>query len=180
MRIMELSEAVKKEPANGLFHFELALLLAEFNLVTNAIPHFAESVKLLPNETRPKVDYAQALYITGDPDGAIKQVNEALKLDNENPLIQHRLAWLLLNKPDADSLHFTFARDLLIKANAATNYLELNFLRNLAQAYFRNKEYRDASHIGRMALERAEDIGMVEFANTLRKELSDYESALAR
>lgn len=175
-RIMELSQAVKEEAGNtGPNQFELGRLYAEFNMVTNALPHFAEAVKLIPEEVAPRIDYAQALFITGKPDEAIKQINEAMKRDKDNPLIQHRLAWLLINKPDSDSLHFTFARDLLIKANSTTHYLETNFLRNLAKAYNLNNEFSEAVEIGKLALQRADELGNGAMVKVLGEELSEYQ-----
>jgi tetratricopeptide (TPR) repeat protein len=176
--IAELSNAIAKDPqaaAVSANHFRLATLLAEFNLVSNAVPHFAQAVTLEPNNVPYRLDYCQALYILGQEEEALNQCRDLLKRVPDHPGLMNRMGWLLLHKKDSDLLHRYLARDLLTKANEMVRYLEPNYLRNLAKAHAANGEWRQAAEVGEMAYNRALELGDRRLRDQVKSEWTAYQ-----
>ena len=179
-RLQQLAQALAQANGSAEQHFELGRLYASFNQVTNALPHFARTVSLSPTNLPARLDYAQALFATGRPDDAVFQVKAALDAMPDEPLLQYRLAWLMLQKgAKLEAEKLKQALTLLESANRSTQYLDPNFLRTWAQACALGGHPRDASEVGAMAADRAEELGMTEMAAAIRTETEQFKKPVA-
>lgn len=86
-------KALEAEPGLGQAHYALALLLQRESAGNSeALNHFSEARKLLPERVEIWIDYAEALASAGQSKKAIKAAKKALKLDPGNETLRSRLA----------------------------------------------------------------------------------------
>lgn len=86
-------KALEAEPGLGQAHYALALLLQRESAGNSeALNHFSEARKLLPERVEIWADYADALASAGQTRKAIKAAKKALKLDPGNETLRSRLA----------------------------------------------------------------------------------------
>ncbi|MCC7141149.1 MAG: tetratricopeptide repeat protein [Candidatus Eisenbacteria bacterium] len=103
----------------------LGTALAEAGRITEAIPLYRTGIEVRPGYYELRINYADALYRTGDRDGAIEQLKFALRAKPGDDLATRRLAALGAGTIDAAQEEGLRARASAEPPNEATEQLAL-------------------------------------------------------
>jgi cytochrome c-type biogenesis protein CcmH/NrfG len=80
-----LVEQSKTDPNNSALLLQIAGIYQASHQFKEASDYFARALKLDPKNVTAHTDLASSLYYSGDVDGALKQLNEALKYNPKDP-----------------------------------------------------------------------------------------------
>jgi tetratricopeptide (TPR) repeat protein len=80
----ELERAIALDPEFGAAHCGLGVNYARLGLFSQAAAQFRRAIELLPEESIPYSNLAWLLFMTGQRDEALKNVQQALRLSPDN------------------------------------------------------------------------------------------------
>jgi tetratricopeptide (TPR) repeat protein len=112
-------------------------------------------------------------------DLAIVQLQEALKLNPEQPAVLNTLAWTLATCPNQSLRDPPKALELARQACALTRFKNPQYLNTLAVAYSTLNNFGEAVKISERALAIAQAKGDQKLAVNLQKQLDLFKRALA-
>jgi len=99
--IADFSEALRLDPESALAYSRRGALRAEKGNLDQAIADYNEAIRLDPECIHAYFHRALARAQLGQNDTTLKEIREASEVSSSNPLIQDRLAWLLVTCSDA-------------------------------------------------------------------------------
>ena len=124
-----------------------------------AMQSFRKSVELKPNLAEARAYFSHLLFTLKRPDEAMKQIDEALKLDPLNPLIQTLYAMDLMYARRYDEVI------RLLRKTLETSPMEPMALSTIRSAYHQKKMYDEALEAWRLSYEARGDREAIEALN---------------
>ena len=101
--ISEYEEALRLEPDNALFHYDLGAALAEKGSIEGAIREYRATIKLNPRSSMARNDLSTTLFTQGDFDESIVQAREAVRLNADLSQAHYNLGLALEEKGQNDA-----------------------------------------------------------------------------
>jgi tetratricopeptide (TPR) repeat protein len=90
-----LEQAVKADPDDSLGHFMLGTTLSASNRESEALPEFRKAAALSPRNPKFLDHLAMSLFLNGDQEGAIEQLQKAIDLDPASAEYRFNLGFVL-------------------------------------------------------------------------------------
>lgn len=78
-----LLEQLKAEPKNALLLYKIGNLYYDAQQYPEAVNYYESSLKINPNATDVRTDLGTAYHLVGQPDKAIQEFEEVLKIDDK-------------------------------------------------------------------------------------------------
>lgn len=138
-----------------------------------AMQSFRKSVELKPNLAEARGYFSHLLFTLKRPDEAMKQIDEAMKLDPLNPLIQSLYAMDLMYARRYDEVI------QLLRKTLEASPMEPMALSTIRSAYHQKKMYDEALEAWRLSFEARGDHEAIQALNRGRAE-GGYSRALQR
>ncbi len=88
---------LKSDPNNADLLNQIAKIYASTHQFTEAAGYYKQVVAVKPNDLNARTNLASCLYYSGDVDGAIGQIQEALKIDPKDANSLFNLGLIRLN-----------------------------------------------------------------------------------
>lgn len=132
-----LKHAIESTDRNHLSHYNLAHLLLSQGRIDEAISHYSEAVKILPENGVFHHALAIALISNGKQEEAIHHLNEALRMSPDSPEVLTNLGSALRRQGKFEESVRRLSQALAIKPLAETRH-------NLGLLYAERGEYREA------------------------------------
>jgi Flp pilus assembly protein TadD len=103
--------AQRVDPGSDVIQVNLGGALAAEGDIDRALGHFAEAVRLRPDNFRARQNLGQALMKRGRPAEAVEQFSAALRLEPDSPLVLNNMgrALMVLDKPGEAAGYFRAA-----------------------------------------------------------------------
>lgn len=119
------SDTVAKNPTNGRAHHELGKAMFERQGFAEALPHYAEAIRLQPQVPEPRYNLGLALAAMGRRTEAMVQYKEALRLQPAYCDAHNNLGIVLLAESRLDEAEAQFRAALRAQPDSATGYSNL-------------------------------------------------------
>jgi len=184
--IADIQTLLQSDPTNGEYRLQLATLYAgdkrprkAIELITTVIDGIsdeknAEQKELKGDALRQRGD---ALLSVGKHAEAVKDYEEALKLDPEDTGVLNNLAWVLATSPDDAVRNAKRSLECGLKASELTKYEKPHILSTLAAGYAESGDWETAIKWSSKAVELG--VGEDEVDGQLKKELEGYKQKKA-
>jgi tetratricopeptide (TPR) repeat protein len=179
--IADMQLLLQTDPTNYEWRTRLAGLYAADNRPRKAIEQLTSVLDSIRDEGDPDQKEAKAealeargnaLLSVGKHAEALKDYEEALRLDPDNTGVLNNYAWVLATSPDADVRNGKRSIELGTKACELTKYEKPHILSTLAAGYAENGDWENAIKWSSKAVELgAKD---QEVDDQLKKELESY------
>ncbi len=141
-----LRESVDRNPDCMITHFKMAELLAEFNIVDEAIEHYRQVLRIYPEAIGAMNNLALLLQKKGEIDKAAGLCRNALVLRPNSVLVHNTLGGILLQTGDHEDAieHFNKAVELAPNFAEAHSNLGLSFCKQ--GKYVKAESYFERAH----------------------------------
>jgi tetratricopeptide (TPR) repeat protein len=83
-KVRAFKSVAEREPTNAAARVQLGNLYFDAERYDEAIPWYAEALKLAPRDVDASTDLGVSYYYTNQPDKALAQLQESLKLDSKH------------------------------------------------------------------------------------------------
>jgi tetratricopeptide (TPR) repeat protein len=189
--IADMQTLLATDPTNALYRLRLATYMVGDKRPRKAIEILTSVVDSLGNsalsdeDKETKVDALRsrgdALLSVGKHAEAVKDYEEALKLDPENTGVLNNLAWVMATSPDDAVRNADRSIELGLKACELTKYEAPHILSTLASGYAEKGDWETAIKWSTKAVElndKAEN-DMRDIDDQLKKELESYQQKKA-
>jgi tetratricopeptide (TPR) repeat protein len=179
--ITNMQLALQTDPTNEEWRIRLAQYYAGDNRPRKAIELLTQVLDGLSDDNDPKGETkaevlearGNALLSVGKHAEAVKDYDEALKVDPDDTGILNNLAWVLATSPDDGVRNAKRAVELATKACELTKYEKPHILSTLAAGYAESGDFETAKKYSAKAVELgAKD---EEVDAQLKKELESYQ-----
>jgi len=179
--IADIQTLLQSDPTNGEYRLQLATLYAgdkrprkAIELITTVIDGIsdeknAEQKELKGDALRQRGD---ALLSVGKHAEAVKDYEEALKLEPEDTGVLNNLAWVLATSPDDAVRNAKRSLECGLKASELTKYEKPHILSTLAAGYAESGDWETAIKWSSKAVELG--VGEEDVDGQLKKELEGY------
>jgi tetratricopeptide (TPR) repeat protein len=179
--IADIQTLLQSDPTNAEYRLQLASLYVgdkrprkAIELITTVLDGIADDTK--PDQKEIKSDALRArgdaLLSVGKHAEAVKDYEEALKLDAEDTGILNNLAWVLATSPDDAVRSGKRSLEYGLKACELTKYEKPHILSTLAAGYAEQGDWETAIKWSSKAVELGAGEAMVD--DQLKKELESY------
>lgn len=145
-------------PNRASWHEQLGHVISEGGDQQNAIKRYRRAMKILPGLVRPHIWIGTALGKQGKLDEAEVSFRSALKLSPRSVAVHHHLGGILEDLERTKEAKATFSSGLKISRRQGDRKSEGEFLKEIAQLYFKQGELDLALLDYRRALEIAREI----------------------
>jgi tetratricopeptide (TPR) repeat protein len=162
-------------PQAALTHYQLGEVLEEHGKLTEALPHYAEAVRLRPDDVRFHCALAWVLAEQSQTEAADAHYRQALELNPSWPEALREAAWSLAVQTDCRPRAAARAVKWAQQAWQATGNQDARCLDTLAAAYAAAGRFDEAARTARKALERARLTRQDELVSAIRDRLERYE-----
>lgn len=167
-------EVVRRAPGDADAANNLGIALMSMGRLDEAVEALEGAFRRAPEDPEIRYNLATALLRRGRVADAIDAARRALDDAPDDARISNFLAWILATAASAEWRNGAEAVRLAERANALTDYADVNYLDTLAAAYAEAGRFDDAVRTARQALARVEPAS--EQATVLRDRLAGYES----
>ncbi|HTY86448.1 MAG TPA: tetratricopeptide repeat protein [Candidatus Acidoferrum sp.] len=150
--IKHYERAVQLKPANGDFHYNLAVVLALRGRLDEAVAHFQRANELKPRFAQGHYRLGLALQSQKKTAAALAEYQTALEFNPDHALAQNNLAWLLATAPEPELRNGSNAVALAQKAVQLSGGESPQLLDTLAAAYAEAGRFAEAVETARRAL----------------------------
>ncbi len=154
--IQYLRDALDADPQFALAHKNIGFLLAKENNVDEAIFHFSEASRLLPDDIECRMEAARLLDLEGEKDEALSIYREIIEIDENDPRAYRGIGKILsASQLEGDKIEAVNALkqatklgfdDHITMLHAATLYAEMKYVDLAAEAFERAIELKPDSH----------------------------------
>jgi len=179
--ISDLQLLLQSDPTNADYRMRLAACYAGDSRPRRAIEMLTQVLDVIREENDPDRETqadllrsrADALLSVGKHAEAIKDYDEALKIDGDDTHVLNNLAWVLATSPEDSVRNADRSIELGLKACDLTKYQKPHILSTLAAGYAEKGDWETAKKWSSKAVELgAKDD---EIDEQLKKELESYE-----
>ncbi len=179
--IADIQTLLQSDPTNPEYRLQLATLYVgdkrprkAIELITTVIDGIADDKNPEQKEIKSSALRARgdALLSVGKHAEAVKDYEEALKLDPEDTGVLNNLAWVLATSPDDAVRNPTRSLECGLKACELTKYEKPHILSTLAAGYAEKGDWETAIKWSSKAVELGAGEQMVD--DQLKKELESY------
>ena len=174
--IAEFRKAVEFRPEYAEAHNNLAIALFQIGRTDEAITHWEKSVAIDEENAESHNNLAVALIRKGQVPEAIAHWQKTLQLQPERAGAQLSLAWVLATCPEASSRDGSLALALAQRARRSSGDSNPMIFRTLAAAYAETGQFAEAVAAATQGLRLATAAGNVDLTETLKGELTLYQS----
>ena len=154
-------------------------MLARQGKLDEAMRHFAEALRVAPNDGQVHLTKAGVLQENGRLPEAVAEYREAVRLSPERPAWANHLSRILATSADATIRDGAEAVKLAEMACAGAGAKNASYLDTLACAYAEAGRFEEAVATAQKALAAAGDAGKPELAAEIRQRLGLYRNARA-
>ena len=154
--IAYLRDALAADPDFALAHKNIGFLLAKEKQVDEAIFHFAQAARLLPDDIECRMEFARLLDEDGEYDQALSIYREIVVIDESDPRAYRGIGKILaVSGVEADKIEAVKALkkatelgfdDHITMLHAATLYADMKYVDLAADAFERAIELNPQSH----------------------------------
>ena len=174
--ITHFQRALEAQPDSAATHNNLGMAFLQTGRAREAIPHLERALKTNPDQAETHNNLGYALLQTGQVDPALAHYQRALEIKPDYAAACNNLAWLLATFHQDSIRNGRRAVELATRAAQLTGGNNLVILRTLAAAYAEAGRFPDAIQTADHALRAATAQDNLPMMNTLRRELTLYQS----
>ena len=174
--IAQFQKAVELRPDYAEAHNNLAIALFQTGRIDDAISHWESTIAIDSDNAEAHNNLAVALLRKGRVQEAITHWQKTLQLQPDRVGAQLSLAWVLATCPEASSRDGAQALVLAQRAHRSGGENNPMIFRTLAAAYAETGQFAEAVAAATQGLRLATAAGNNDLAETLRSELSLYQS----
>ena len=172
------NKAIELQPEDMEPHIAAGDALLRKRRVTEAIGHYKKALKIRPDYGEGYSHLGSAYLLSNRFAEAIEQYQKTFRLAPRSVVARNNLAWLLATCADPSLRDTQRAIQLAEEADQLANGKSSLVLHTLSTAYGESGQSVKALEVANRGLQLAERQGNRGLAETLRKEIKVYESAL--
>jgi Flp pilus assembly protein TadD len=163
-----------RNPDSWLAHNNLGTLLRQKGQVDEAIYHYQQALKIMPDTESVRFNLARAFVQEGKSGEAIAQYHQALQLDPNDMEALNNLAWLLATAPQPALRNGDEALQLARRANELAGGKNPVVVGTLAAAFAETGQFAAAAQTVQQALELAQTAGQQDLIRGFAAQLQRY------
>jgi serine/threonine-protein kinase len=129
-----------------------------------------------PDYLAARITLAGILVEMGETQLAVEHYHKALQLEPDQAHVLKNLAWILATSKDVKLQNPNGVVKLAVRACELTEYNQPEFLDTLAAAYAAAGRFSQAIQTAEKAINLAENTGMTDLAERIRKRLELYQA----
>ena len=169
--------AIKAEPENPQHHVNMAIFLAENQKVEESIPYLERALSLDPNHQTALFTIARARHSLKDVPGAIKAMDQLIRLQPENMLLRFRKAYLIseIERPPTPQIKMGL-QIMEAVLESAKEDTPPNLYRVSARLFAHNKEYEKAVRHAVAAAKAAQKVEDEDLAKEILAEAKQHKT----
>jgi tetratricopeptide (TPR) repeat protein len=177
--LSHFDRAVQIDPTQAGVYSAMGVALLEIGRPEESLASLEKAIALDPNSNDAHYNLGNTYLQMGRAREAVVEYQKALDLLADDTQSMNNLAWVLATSPDALARDGTKAVQVAERADVLTNNASPTISATLAAAYAEAGRFPDAIRTAQRAIQLALKEGNSGRAESIRTQLSSYESGLA-
>jgi serine/threonine-protein kinase len=174
--VKHFNKALEAKPVRPEVHYGLAGAFYQQGKLNRAAQQCAEALRVRPDYLAARITLAGILVEMGETQLAVEHYHKALQLEPDQAHVLKNLAWILATSKDVKLQNPNGVVKLAVRACELTEYNQPEFLDTLAAAYAAAGRFSQAIQTAEKAINLAENTGMTDLAERIRKRLELYQA----
>lgn len=174
--IKHFNKALEAKPVRPEVHYGLAGAFYQQGKLDLAAQQCAEALRVRPDYLAARITLADILVELGETQLAVEHYHKALQLKPDQAHVLRNLAWILATSKDVKVQNPNGVVKFAVRACELTEYNQPEFLDTLAAACAAAGRFSQAIETAEKAINLAENTGMADLAEEIRKRLQLYQA----